>query len=94
MRKLTFTVCLLICFFACNKSTKTEKIEVITLTKSTKSWNEDSFLHTPEGNLEVTILRITIPSKTKFELHKYTVINAGILLKGELTVISKNNDTL
>lgn len=32
--------------------------------------------------------------KTTLELHKRPVINAGVLLKGELTVISKQKDTL
>ena len=35
-----------------------------------------------------------IPPKTKLNWHKHPVINAGVLLKGELTVISKANDTL
>ena len=42
----------------------------------------------------MTILKITIPPKTRLEVHKHLEINAGVLLKGNLTVISESNDTL
>lgn len=84
-------ICIL--FIACKPNTN-NKIEVTTLAKSTKSWNDASLPEYPEGNPEVTILKIVIPPKTKLNWHKHPVINAGVLLKGELTVISKTNDTL
>ncbi len=40
------------------------------------------------------ILRITIPAGQTIPLHKHPVINAGILLKGELTVTTERGDTL
>jgi quercetin dioxygenase-like cupin family protein len=83
----------LILLIAC-KSNTTNKIEVTTLAKSTESWNGASLPTYSEGNPEVTILKIVIPPKTKLNWHKHPVINAGVLLKGELTVISKTNDTL
>ncbi|WP_321322692.1 cupin domain-containing protein [Labilibaculum sp.] len=79
--------------FACNTS-ETSKTEVITLSKTSESWNGTPLPKYPDGNAEVTILKITIPPKTKLELHKHPEINAGVLLKGELTVISETNDTL
>lgn len=84
-------ICIL--FIACKPNTN-NKIEVTTLVKSTKSWNDASLPKYPEGNPEVTILKIVIPPKTKLSWHKHPVINAGVLLKGELTVISETNDTL
>ncbi|MDY6854635.1 MAG: cupin domain-containing protein [Thermodesulfobacteriota bacterium] len=47
-----------------------------------------------KGKPEVTILRITIPPKVQLPLHKHTVINAGVLLKGELTVVTEDKKTL
>ncbi|MDB4752438.1 cupin domain-containing protein, partial [Winogradskyella sp.] len=47
-----------------------------------------------DGNPEITILKIIIPPKAKLPLHKHPEINAGVLLKGKLRVISKENDTL
>ena len=54
----------------------------------------DIFFEDPDGNPEITILKIIIPPKAKLPLHKHPEINAGVLLKGELTVISETNDTL
>ena len=88
---LLFLLCILL--IACKPNTNT-KIEVTTLVKSTKSWNGAKLPTYLEGTPEVTILKIVIPPKTKLKLHKHPVINAGVLLKGELTVISEANDTL
>ncbi|MGH1384614.1 cupin domain-containing protein [Kordia sp.] len=86
-------VLLCILLIAC-KSNTVNKIEVTTLAKTTKSWNGAPLPNYSEGTPEVTILKIVIPPKTKLNWHKHPVINAGVLLKGELTVISKANDTL
>ena len=84
---------LIISFWGC-KSNKNKEIEVITLAKSTKSWNGHPLPKYPEGEPEVTILKITIPPKTTLPLHQHPEINAGVLLKGNLTVISETKDTL
>ncbi|MFC5046197.1 cupin domain-containing protein [Aquimarina hainanensis] len=73
---------------------KTTTTQVISLIKTTKSWNGSPLPQYPEGTPEVTILKITIPPKTKLPLHRHPEINAGVLLKGALTVISEANDTL
>ena len=76
------------------KSNQIAEIEVTTLVKSTKSWNGSKLPKYLDGNPEITILKIIIPPKTKLSLHKHPEINAGVLLKGSLRVISKDNDTL
>ena len=75
-------------------SKKITEIEVTTLAKTTASWNGAQLPKYPDGNPEITILKIVVPPKTKLSLHKYSEINAGVLLKGNLTVVSKDNDTL
>ncbi len=70
------------------------KIDVVKLTETTKSWNGNTLPKYPNGQPKVTILKITIPPKKKLEIHKHPEINAGVLLKGALTVISEKNDTL
>ncbi|MBN1471481.1 MAG: cupin domain-containing protein, partial [Syntrophaceae bacterium] len=42
----------------------------------------------------VTILRIQIPAGAKLDMHYHPVINAGVLLKGELTVIAEDGKQL
>ena len=70
------------------------EIKVETLAKTTKSWNGATLPHYGKGQPEVTILKITIPPHTKLAWHQHPVINAGILLKGHLTVKSDKNDVL
>ncbi len=47
-----------------------------------------------QGKTEVTILKVSVPPKVQLPLHKHPVINAGVLLKGELTVVKENKETL
>lgn len=70
------------------------KPDVKVLAKSTKSWDGNTLSPYPIGQPEVTILNIKIPPKTKLHIHKHPVINAGVLLKGELTVASEDGETL
>lgn len=68
------------------------KVEV--LTKTTSSWDGQTLEAYAEGGPEVTILKITIPPKTQLPIHEHPVINAGVLLKGELTVRTENGEIL
>jgi quercetin dioxygenase-like cupin family protein len=64
------------------------------LAKSSKSWDGKDLPKYPKGQPEVTILRIKIPAGAKLDVHNHPVINAGILLAGELTVVTEDNKTL
>ncbi len=71
-----------------------QQIEVHQLAKSGASW-DGALLHTyPEGNPEITILRIIIPPGDTLTKHKHPCINAGVLLKGELTVQAEDGKML
>ena len=48
----------------------------------------------PKGEPEITILRIKIPPGSLLPLHKHPVINAGVLLSGELTVVTEDGKNL
>ncbi len=71
-----------------------EKVIVKVLTKSTHSWNGDPLIPYPQGQPQITILRIRIPAGTTLPLHTHPVINAGVLIKGELTVVTKTGKIL
>ena len=64
------------------------------LVKTSQSWNGDFLPAYPQGKPEITILRITIPAGTKLHTHSHPVINAGVLLSGELTVLTTDGKTL
>lgn len=68
----------------------TEVVQVQTLAKTSFSWNGDALPFYPETEPEITILKIIIPAGAKLPIHKHPVINAGVLLKGELTVLTKD----
>jgi quercetin dioxygenase-like cupin family protein len=71
-----------------------KNINVETLAKSSISWDGQALPDYPKGKPEITILRIKIPAGAKLEMHKHPVINAGLMLAGELTVITEKNETL
>jgi quercetin dioxygenase-like cupin family protein len=70
----------------------TAKVEV--LTKTTSSWDGSDLPQYPKGQPEITILRITVPPKVQLPLHQHPVINAGVLLKGQLTVVTEDKKIL
>ena len=70
------------------------KIKVDVLVKTSKSWDGTPLKAYAKGTPEVTILRIDIPPKTKLALHEHPYMNAGVLTKGVLTVVTKDNKVL
>lgn len=62
-------------------------IKVEKLVQSSQSWDGSPLPAYPSGTPEIQILKITIPPKTQLARHYHTVINAGVLLSGQLTVV-------
>ncbi len=71
-----------------------DPVKVDVLVRTSVSWDWIALPNYAKGNPEITILRIKIPPKVQLPLHKHPVINAGVLLKGELTVVTKDKETL
>ena len=64
-------------------------VEVQTLVRSGSAWNGTPLPPYPSGKPEITVLRITIPPGMKLPMHIHPVINAGMLIRGQLLVISE-----
>jgi quercetin dioxygenase-like cupin family protein len=64
------------------------------LIKTTQSWAGVFLPAYPQGQPEITILRITIPAGTRLDTHTHPVINAGVLISGQLTVVTTEGKTL
>lgn len=64
------------------------------LAKSVSSWNGSTLPAYPQGQPEVTILRISIPPGVTLPWHTHPVINSGVLISGELTVTTKSGKVL
>lgn len=69
-------------------------VHVDVLAKTSLSWDGNQLPDYPKGTPEITILRIKIPPGVQLPLHKHTKINAGLLLDGELTVVTEDSKTL
>jgi len=69
-------------------------VKVDVLAKTSSSWDGSALPDYAKGKPEITILRITIPQGVTLPLHEHPVINAGVLLKGELTVITEEDKIL
>ena len=64
------------------------------LVKTTQSWDGEFLPAYPQGQPEITILRISIPAGTRLDTHSHPVINAGVLISGQLTVVTTDGKTL
>ena len=94
MKRLLFGLWLALLLASTLQADDSTGITVATLAKTSSSWDGTPLPAYPKDMPEVTILRITIPGGTTLPLHKHPVINAGVLLSGELTVITEDDKTL
>ena len=70
------------------------EIKVIQILKSSKQWDGSPLPPYPSKNPEITILSYEIPPGIRLPMHKHPVINAGVVLQGKLTVITKDGKQL
>jgi len=87
-------ICLALFLLNSASAQEENKIDVEVLIKSNKSWDGENLPNYANGKPEISILKIVIPPGIELPLHKHTVINAGVLLTGELTVVAEDNTTL
>jgi quercetin dioxygenase-like cupin family protein len=97
MFKITYYAfaCSFLLIFACqeksgNPASPTSQL----LVESHLSWNGDSLPAYPTGKPKISIVKVTIPPHATLPKHYHPVINAGILLKGELTVVDEKGNVL
>src|ERR1700739_2684608 len=76
--------------FAADKSAPTKEKLIV----STEAWTAEKLPAYPARQPEISILRITIPPGQRLPMHKHPVINAAVVLKGELTVTTGNGKVL
>ncbi len=94
MKNLFCGICLALLLSSNVWAQDVNTVTVDVLAKTSSSWDGRDLPDYTKGKPEITILRITIPQGVQLPLHKHPVINAGILLKGELTVVTEDNKTL
>jgi len=94
MKNLLFVICLTLLLASQARSRDVNAVKVDVLAKTGTSWDGTTLPGYANGPPEITILRITIPPKVQLPQHRHPVINAGVLLKGELTVMTEDHKTL
>ena len=94
MKKVSIVLGLCFIVMTASYGQNVPKTEVVKLVESTKSWNGAALPSYPAGTPQVTILKITIPPHTALKTHKHPVINAGVVMKGELTVSTEKGETM
>lgn len=94
MKKLLVGVGLILLLSSHVWAADANAVTVDTLAQTSSSWDGRSLPQYANGEPEITILKITIPPKTQLPLHRHPVINAGVLLKGQLTVVAEDKQTL
>tara|TARA_R100000027_G_scaffold2734_9_gene2736 strand:- start:41643 stop:42098 length:456 start_codon:yes stop_codon:yes gene_type:complete len=65
------------------------QVEKEVLVQSGKSWDGTPLPDYPEGKPLISIVRFVIPPHAKLPWHEHPVINAGVLVRGELTVVTE-----
>lgn len=94
MKRLIYGICFILLLTSQVDAHDTEAVQVDVLAKSTSSWDQSQLPPYPDGTPEITILRIKVPPGVQLPLHRHPVINAGVLLKGELTVTTEDDKVL
>ena len=62
-----------------------------TLLRSTSSWDGEPYHAYPLGQPEISILKITIPPRTRLKWHRHPMPNAAYIVAGELTIERKRD---
>jgi quercetin dioxygenase-like cupin family protein len=94
MKKIVFGICLVFLLSSNALAADVNAVHVDLLAKRSLSWDGSPLPYYPKGTPEITLLRIKIPPGVQLSVHKHPVINAGVLLNGELTVVTEDNGVL
>lgn len=68
-------------------ATQTE-VKVEKLAETSCSWDGRQLPVYPAATPEITILRYTFPPHQRLAAHRHSVINCGVMLRGELTIVT------
>ena len=94
MKTFLWGLCLVLTFSGHVWAQDAGSATVKVLAESMSSWDGNVLPEYGKGTPKITILRITVPPKVELPLHQHPVINAGVLLRGELTVMTDEGEVL
>lgn len=73
-------------------SAKEAKAEI--LIEATTSWDGQNLPSYPTAQPKITILKIIVPPKSRMPEHCHSIINAGVVTKGELRIVQDDGSEL
>ncbi len=94
MKKLIYGIFLLLLLSSSVFAQEETGVQTDVLAKTGLSWDGSRLPDYPREAPEISILRIKIPPGAQLPVHKHPVINAGVLLSGELTVVTEDDKIL
>ena len=68
----------------------TEQVETTELIRTTQSWNGAQLPDYLQGRPELVVRKYVFPAGQKLGWHHHPVMNYGVLVQGELTIIAKD----
>ena len=93
MKKLFCAICLTLLLASHVGAVDVNAVQVEVLAQTSLSWDGQALPNYPNGKPEITILRIKIPPGVQLPMHTHPVINTGVLLNGQLTVMTEGGKT-
>ncbi len=94
MKKLIYGIFFLLLLSSSVFAQEETGVQTDVLAKTGLSWDGSRLPDYPREAPEISILRIKIPPGAQLPVHKHPVINAGVLLSGELTVVTEDDKIL
>lgn len=77
----------------CSEKDTNEEVKSIELLRTSQSWNEVELPDYPQGRPELVAVKYIIPAGKKLGWHHHEVMNHGVLVQGELTIIAQDGKT-
>lgn len=68
----------------------TAQVETTELIRTTQSWDGAQLPDYPQGRPELVVRKYVFPAGQKLAWHHHPVMNYGVLVQGELTIIDKD----
>jgi quercetin dioxygenase-like cupin family protein len=94
MKTAIYVLLISLALTGCVREKQPDVITVEKLASTNSSWDGTRLPSYPAGIPEIAVLRFIIPPNFELPIHKHPVINAGVLLKGSLTVITEDKEVL
>lgn len=94
MNHLLLCVAFGLTIFSFSAQADEKAYELHTLAKGSHSWDDAALPAYPAGRPEVTVGRIVIAPGATLPFHQHPFINAGVMLRGQLTVTTEHGKTL